>query len=312
MGEYVILTDTSCDLSQEIRDFCGMDDYVKGHVSFSTGEDFPSSLDWQSITREDFYKTLSDKRVEVTTAPASPEEFYRIFKAYAERGIAVLSISLSSKISATYAIASSAAERVAAEMPGAVIKCVDSLRMSGALGLLVLYAHLLRKEGKSIDEVVAWLEENKRCVHQMGPIDDLKFVARRGRISMGKAIMGSFAGVKPMGDCTADGYVSILTKVKGMKKALDVTVRYVEKTAIDIENRHIIISHSNRAEYAQTLKELLESALHPKTVFVSDVFTGSGPNIGPGMVGVYYLGAPVSADQSVEKETMAAILAETK
>lgn len=312
MSEYVILTDVSCDLSQEIRDFCGMEDYVKGHISFSTGEDFPSSLDWQNISREDFYKTLSDKHVEVTTAPASPEEFYRIFKSYAERGIAVLSISLSSKISATYGVASSAAERVMAEMPEAVIKCVDSLRMSGALGLLVLYAHLLRKEGKSIDEVVDWLEQNKHGVHQMGPIDDLKFVARRGRISMGKAIMGSFAGVKPMGDCTADGYVSILTKVKGIKKALDITVRYVEKTAIDIENRHIIISHSNRAEYAQTLKEMLESTLHPKSVFVSDVFTGSGPNIGPGMIGVYYLGAPVSEDQSAEKEIMAAVLAEAK
>lgn len=312
MGEYVILADVACDLSQEIRDFCGMEDYVKGHINFSTGADFPTTLDWQSISRSDFYKTLFDKRVEVTTAPASPEEFYRVFKSYAEKGIDVLSISLSSKISATYGVASAAAQRVIAEMPGAVIKCVDSLRMSGAFGLLVLYAHLLRKEGKGLDEVAAWLEENRHRVHQMGPIDDLKFVARRGRISMGKAIMGSFAGVKPMGDCTADGYVSILTKVKGMKKALDITVRYIGKTAIDIENRHIIISHSDREEYALTLKQMLESTLHPKSVFVSDVFTGSGPNVGPGMIGVYYLGAPVSEDQSAEKEIMAAVLAEAK
>ena len=66
----------------------------------------------------------------------------------------------------------------------------------------------------------------------------------------------------------------------------------------------MIISHSDRELYGQTLKEMVEKELNPKKVFLSDVFCGCGTNIGPGMVGVYYLGDPVSEDLSAEKAAM--------
>ena len=111
-----------------------------------------------------------------------------------------------------------------------------------------------------------------------------------------------------MGDCNADGYTTVLTKAKGIKKALEITVKYVKETADDLENQFVIISHSDRELYARTLKDMVEKELHPKKVYVSDVFCGSGANVGPGMIGIYYLGAPVSEDLSAEKETMNKIL----
>ena len=180
--------------------------------------------------------------------------------------------------------------------------------MSGAFGLLVMYAHKLKNDGCTMDEVIAWLEEHKHKVHQMGPIDDLIFVARRGRISMGKAIMGSFAGVKPMGDCTREGYVYVLTKVKGMNKALDLTVRYIQRMAKDVQKQYILISHSNRAEYAERLKMMLEENVPAKQVLLCDVFSGCGTNIGPGMVGVYFLGDEITEDLATEKEVITELL----
>ncbi len=302
MKHYVILADVTCDLSEEIRKEFEISDYVKGHIHFSDGQDFATTLDWSNIGREEFYKTLSNKKIEVNTAPASPEEYYTIFRKYAMKNIDVLSMSISSKISSTYNIAVAAAKRVMDEFPGITIYCFDSYKMSGALGLLLIYAQRLQKDGKSFEEVIEWLEHNKHRVHQMGPIDDLFFVARRGRISMGKAIMGSFAGVKPMGDCTRDGYVSVLTKVKGIQKALYLTAEYVKQVATNIEDQYVLISHCNREEYAQKLKELIEHRVNPKQVLVSDVFTGCGTNIGPGMVGVYFLGEEISEGLVKEKE----------
>ncbi len=312
MKKYIILADVACDLCKEVRDFCGMEDYMGGHINFSTGADFPTTLDWDNISCEEFYKTLSNKKVEVNTAPASPEEYFIKFKQYADNGYDILSISLSSKISSSYGVACATAEKVMAEVKGCKICCVDSLRMSGGFGLLVMYAHILKNEGKSLEEVVEWLEANKDRVHQMGPVDDLIFIARRGRISMGTAIMGSFAGVKPMSDVSRDGFVSVLCKVKGIKKALKICMHYVEKSATDIENQYILISNSNRKEYAETLKEMIETNLKPKKVFVSDVFTASGANVGPGMVGVYFLGDVVSEDMAIEKEIINKVLEEVK
>ena len=308
MSKYIILADVTCDLSEEIRKEFGVEDYIPGHVHFSDGRDIRTTLDWGNISREDFYKALSNKKIEVSTAPASPEEYYLTFKNYAEQGYDILSMSISSKISSTYNVAESTAMRVKKEYPDCKIYCFDSYRMSGAFGLLVMHACTLKNEGKSMDEVVEWLENNKHKVHQMGPIDDLIFVARRGRITMGKAIMGNFAGVKPMGDCTREGYVSVLTKVKGINKALDLTARYVERTATDIKNQCVLISHSNREEYAEKLKMLVEEKLQPKQIYVSDVFSGCGTNIGPGMVAVYFMGEEISEDLASEKAVITDLL----
>ncbi len=306
--KYIILADVTADISQEIRDYFEIPDYIKGHIHFSDGRDFQTTLDWSNISREDFYATLSNRKLEVSTAPASPEEYYQTFRKYVEDGYKILSVNISSKISSTYNVAYGAANRVKEEFPQAEIYCFDSYRMSGALGLLLIYAHVLKNEGKSYQQVIQWLESNKHCVHQMGPIDDLIFIARRGRVTMGKAIMGTFAGVKPMGDCNNEGYVSVLSKVKGINKALDVTVQYAQRMATDIENQYILISHSNRAAYAEKLKELAESKLGAKKVFVTDVFTGCGTNIGPGMIAMYFMGNPISQDLTDEKNTMNEIL----
>lgn len=308
MEKYVILPDVTCDLSQETRNDFGVNDYIKGHVHISDGRDFYTTLDWSEISRDDYYATLKSRRLEVTSAPPSPEEYYLAFKRYCEEGYKVLSVSISSKTSSTYGVATLAARRVMDEVAGSEIYCFDSLRMSGAMGLLVLYAQRLKDEGKGFYEVIEWLEANKHRVHQMGPIDDLLVVARRGRLSMGKAIMGSFAGVKPMGDCNRDGYVSVLGKTKGIRGALDITAEYVKRTATAPEDNYALVYHTDRDVYAQGLKALLEEKVGFKKVYLTEAFSGCATNIGTGMICVYYFGDEITEDMEKEKETMNELL----
>ena len=308
MNNFIILADVTSDLSEEIRKYFEIKDYIHGHVHIDNNS-LKTQLDWNLISRDEFYKALASKKTKVSTAPASPEEYYEKFKSYASEGYDIISLSISGKISSTYQVAVGAAERVAKEFPDRKIYCLDSCRMSGSLGLLTAYAYELQKDGKSFDEIIAILEEAKHRIHQMGPIDDLMVVARRGRISTGKAIMGSFAGVKPMGDCNRDGYVSVLAKVKGIKKALSATVEYIRQSASNIEDSYIIITHSNREAYALTLKEKLEAELSPKKVFVADCFSASGTNIGEGMICANFFGAPISENSEAEKEILNSAIA---
>ena len=228
MKKFVILPDLTCDLSDEIRNYFGLDDYITGHVNIN-GKDLVTKLDWTNISRSDFYKTLANKKNKVSSAAPNIEEYCRAFKKYITEGYDILSMSISSKISGTYDVSVTARNEIIKEYPDANIYCFDSKRMSGSFGLLVIYALELQKDGKTFEEVIEWLENNKCRVHQMGPIDDLTFIARRGQITKGKAIMGNLVGIKPMGDCNTEGYVSVLAKVKGIKKALNLTVKYVKK-----------------------------------------------------------------------------------
>ena len=309
MKKFVILPDLTCDLSPELRERFGLQEYISGYIHIND-KSMRSTLDWESISREEFYKTLSNKHNQVSTAVASPEEFYQAFRKYAEQGYDIISMSISAAISGTYNVSLTAAERIRADFPDCRIHCVDSRRMSGSFGLLVMYACELRDSGRSFEETVAWLEENKNRIHQMGPIDDLTFVARRGKISKGKAFMGNLVGVKPMGDSNADGYVTVLAKAKGIKKALDATVKYCKRMAVGVENQYLLISHSDREEYALQLQEKLRQEIPCKEVFVCDVFPGCGSNIGPGMVCMYFLGEPITEDSTKEKEALTQALAE--
>ena len=306
MKKYVILSDITCDLSAEVREAVGMKDYMRGHIHISApdGEsDLLSTLDWTECDRPAFYKMLGDKRYTITTSPPNVEECAEKFASYVREGYAVLSISLSARISGTYDFTCVAAERVREEIPDAEIYCVDSMRMAAAYGLLVAYAHLLQAEGKSCEEVVAWIEANRQRVHQMGPIDDLITVARRGRLAMGKAIMGSFAGVKPMGDCNAEGYVTVLTKAKGIRRALDLTVKYIKETAIDPAENYCIVGDTDREQYAEMLCEMLEREVGFKKVFICHCSASNSVNIGQGMIAAYYFGEEIT-DLERERETM--------
>lgn len=309
MKKYVILADITCDLPKEIRDLVGMEDYIKGHISVTEGgetKDFNTDLDWETIERDYFYTAIDNTKAKVVTSAPNLDEYIDKFTEYVKAGYSVLSMSISSKISGTYDFSCVAARKVLESYPEAEIYCFDSLRMSGAFGILVMYAHLLKQEGKSYSEVIEWLEANKNRVHQMGPIDDLIVIARRGRITMGKAILGSFAGVKPMGDCNTDGYVTVLTKAKGLRKALDLTVEYIKRTASDPENNYAIVSHTDRAQPAALLAEKL-AEVGFKRVFVSESFSGSATNIGTGMIGAYYFGESVSPELERERAIMTEI-----
>lgn len=309
MEKYIILADVTCDLTEEMREYFDVKDYIPGHINLGDGREEVTKLEWNFMSSKEFYKALSDKKSKISTAPPNLEEYYEKFERYVKEGYAVLSMSISGKISATYDFAKTAANRIKENYPDAKIYCLDTLRLSGAFGLLVCYAHEMQKEGKSFEEVIAWLEENKTKVHQMGPIDDLVFVARRGRVTMGAAIMGTIVGIKPLGDFNDAGYTTVLTKVKGIKKAFDTTIEYVKETAVDIQNQYIFISHTDRERYALDLKERIEKEFHPKKVFVTQAYAASGTNIGPGMIGVYYMGESISDDLVKEKEAMSRVLA---
>ena len=308
MEKFVILPDVTCDISPEIQRDFGLEDYVRSHFTVNDDREYATTLDWNEISREEFYKLIGDKHKKVSTAPANHEEYYAIFEKYVKEGYAVLSMSLSTRISATYNFAEMAAKRIKENYPDAKIYCFDSFRMSGGFGLLVMHALDLKQQGKSFDEIVEWLEANKRRVHQMGPVDDLIVIARRGRITMGKAILGSFAGVKPMGDCNAEGYTTVIGKAKGIKKALAATAQYVKATIVDPEDQYIIISNTDRTELAEMLKELIEKEIKVKKIYISDVYPGCAPNIGPGMCAAYYLGNEIKEDLAAEREAMANIL----
>ena len=312
--KFVILPDVTCDLNTEIREKYDIE-IVLGHVRYPDGSEQVSFLDWKDCeyikdcTGEAFYEALSKEPNGFTTAPPNIHEFYNTFEKYVKEGYGILSMSISSGMSGTLNFAIKAKEMILEQYPDAEIECFDSLRFGPGYGLMAIYASKLRAEGKTLAEVKAYLEENKCRFHQIGWLDDLSFVAKKGRISHAKAFMGKLIGVKPLGEFDYNGLTTVVGKAKGEKSAYTALLSYIEQTIENPEEQVIIIAHTNRRPQAERYKQLIQEKFNPKEIYLNDVYPSCGINIGPGLMAAYYIGKPISSQGlEEEKKLMTAIL----
>lgn len=293
MKNYAIIADATCDLSKEFREKYDIE-VVDGHFVMPGGKEHKSICEWTEFTREEFYSMLKKAPNDFTTSPPNVAAFCEVFEKHAKAGDGVLAISISSGISGTYNFMLKAKEEVLEKYPNAEIEIVDSMRFGPGFGLLTIMASDLRKDGKTLTEVKDYLEENKNRIHQAGWLDDLSFVAKKGRLTHAKAFFGTLAGVKPMGEFDYNGLTTVIGKFKGEKAAYEGCLKYIEKTIIDPEDKIILIATTNRRKQAEIYKDMITERFHPKEIYVCDVFPSCGINVGPGLMAAYYIGTHIS------------------
>ncbi|MBE7067304.1 MAG: DegV family protein [Ruminococcaceae bacterium] len=304
MNKYVIIPDTSCDLTADLRERFDFPDYLRGVITFPDGHSERINLDWETISPTEFYESMKDKKSQYKTSAVNPDETLEIFEKYLSMGYDVLSLSLSSALSSTYNVCLQAAKLALEKYPDRKIICIDSLRYSTSLALLAVLAGQKKQEGLSLEEVAEWVENNKHCIHQMGPMDDLFFLCKTGRISNFKAFFGTLVGVNPMADFNRNGMSEVLIKCKGKQNAFDTTIKYMKRTGIDLDKQLIFIAHSNRYQQALRLKEMIEQEINPAEIIITNVGMACGASIGPGLCAAFYFGKPISENNVEEKAIM--------
>lgn len=307
MKKFIIITDVQSDLSKDLRERFDIE-YIKGHLTTPDGKEHEGLLEWDGFEKKEFFSGLKNKSNTYTTSPASPEEYKEKFLEFTKQGFDVLSISISSKLSGSYDFACQGRDLALAEAKDSKIICIDSKKYSNGIALMAINASILRSEGKSIDEVAKWLEDHSRNIHQTGWLDDLSFVASKGRISHPAAFFGQLIGIKPLADFNPDGLVTVIGKAKGEKQAYKVIIDYIKAEIENPQDQIILIAETNRYEKALKLKELIETEIKPKEVVLTEVFPSSAINVGPGLNAAYFLGKYTSDDLVEETKLLTSLL----
>jgi len=308
MSDFVIIHDSSADLTKELRERFGIAECLRGVVYYPDGHQELADIDWERHDPKTFYESMTDKKTLYKTASPPIEDIIAAYEKYLSAGKDILSISLSSALSGTYQICEMVRSQLLEKYPERKIVCIDSMRYSTALSLLVIMAAMKRQEGASLEETADFIEKNKHCVHQMGPMDDLFFLCKTGRISNFKAFFGSLVGINPMADFNRNGLSEVLGKFKGKKAAFDAVIRYMRETVIDPENQIMFVAHSNRPQAAELLKEMIIKEFNPKEVIINHVGISCGASIGPGLCAAFYYGKEISEGMEYEKQVMNTIL----
>lgn len=301
MNDFVIIADSTCDLSLEFQEQYDIIT-LPCHVILPDGRDIPSPSKWTDEERNAFYTDLKKNPDAYGTSPANAAEFEAAFRKYAGEGFGILAMTISAGISGAYGFACSAKNSVLKDIPDADIRIIDSRRFGPGFGLMTVYASTLRSQGKSLSETEQWIEENKNRFHQAGWLDDLSFVAKKGRITHPKAFFGTLVGIKPIGEFDSNGLTTVIAKIKGARTALAALTDYIEKTAENPQDQIIFIAQTNRLPQAIEYKKMIEEKFHPKAIYINDVFPGCGINVGPGLMAAYYIGKPISDGLTEEKK----------
>lgn len=301
MSDFVIISDNSCDLIKPLRERFGIDDYINGLVYFPDGHCEKADLDWERYDPKWFYESMSNKKTVYKTALAPTGDIMEVLEKHLKEGKDILCITLSSALSGTYQACEMIKVKLLEKYPERKIICIDSMRYSTALSVLVIEAAMKRGEGYTLEQTAQYIEDNKHRVHQIGPMDDLFFLCKNGRISNFKAFFGTLVGVNPMADFNRQGLAQVVGKFKGKKAALNAAIAYMKETAEDIDQQIVFVAHSNRLAAAELLRDMIVAEFHPKEVIINDVGMSCGVSIGPGLCAAFYWGKEIS--ENMEKET---------
>lgn len=312
MSDFVIIPDASSDLTRDLRERFGVPDYVRGTFYFPDGTEAIADLDWELMDPVTYYQSMSGRNMLYKTASAQRKEIIRAYEGQLQAGKDILAITLSSGLSGTNQACRKVAEELMEKYPQRKIMVVDSLRYSTALSLLVVMASQQQQAGATLDETVQYLETHKHCVHQIGPMDDMFFLCKTGRVSNFKAFFGTLVGINPMADFNRHGMSQVLGKFKGKKNAFDAVIDYMRETVIDPQDQIMFVAHSNREEAAQVLAQRVREEFSPKEIIINHIGLSCGASVGPGLCAVYYQGTEISEDLEREQAIMNRIVENQK
>lgn len=269
-----IVTDSTADIPAEVaREFDLT--VVPLYVHFGA-EVFKDGVD---IDADEFYRRLTTGHVLPKTAAPSPGDIGEVYSRLCKEGHEVVSLHISSKLSATYNSASLAKEQAGKDCR---VDVVDSQQAAMGLGLLAIGAAQRAKAGASVYDICDWLHHAVPRTHLLGVVDTLEYLQKGGRIGKAQAFLGSLLQVKPIIG-VRDGEVHPVERVRTRGRALE---RLAELATAFKAVEALAVIYSTDTEAVQRLEERLRSAFPGVSIYRARFGPVIGTYVGPGATGV--------------------------
>lgn len=286
MRDFVIMTDSCCDLSAQMAEELELT-VLPLHLLMGE-ETFANYLDGREIGFKEFYDRVRGGAMPTTSA-VSVGAFEDAMRPILAEGKDILCLNFSSALSTTYQSAVISAETLREEFPEATIHVLDTLAASVGQGLLIYLCAQEKKAGKSIDEVYAYAQEMSPRMAHWVTVDDLNHLKRGGRISATTALVGTMLSIKPIIYVNEEGKLINVGKARGRKAALLQVVSEMEKRLLD-PSLPVFISHGDCEEDAKFVAEEVQKRTGAEVKLISYVGPVIGSHTGAGVIALCFVG----------------------
>lgn len=285
MSEYIIVTDSACDIKPEKLKEWGVP-FASLTFRFDGEEKEYSNFD---MAATDFYQKMREGGV-AKTAAVNVGVFELLFEEYLAQGIDVLYLGFSSGLSTTYNSGRFAAEQLKEKYPERKIIAVDTLSASAGFGLLLYLTLKKKNEGATIEEAAEFANKTKFNLCHWFTVDDLVYLKRGGRISPTVAFVGNVLGIKPVLHMDNEGHLINVTKVRGRRTSVQALAQKYDELAIDTKSGTLFISHGDCLADAEYLASLIKEKHNVDVEIITDVGPVIGAHTGPGVLAFFFVG----------------------
>ncbi len=291
MCNYVIVSDSTCDLTDELTS--KWDVKIQPMTFRINDNEYKNYFDERDISLKDFYDKMRAGN-NASTSQLNTVEVEDFFRPYLKEGKDILCIAFSSGLSGSYNSIRIAKDLLLEEYPERKIIIVDSLCASAGEGLLVYEAAKNRNKGLSLEDNAKNLEEFKFKIQHWFTVYDIDTLRRGGRLSNSTAFVAKMLNIKPVLNVDNEGHLQAIYKKVGrkvaMRQLIDSTIAGYNK----MEENITIISHADCKEDAELLKNMLEKAYVNEGIKSEIYITKIGPVIGshagPGTLALFTVG----------------------
>jgi len=277
-----VMSDSTCDLSQELLERYDVD-IIPLHIVLGDKE----YRDRLEITPEEIYAWSDANKTTPKTSATAFEDAVEAFRPYVEAGREIVAFTISESMSTTANVFRMAAEELEAEDK---ITVIDSANLSTGIGLQVIEAAIMAKEGKSAKEIAEHMAELRPKVRASFVVDTLEYLRRGGRCSSVAAFAGGVLKLHPR-IIVMNGAMSADKKYRG--KYHNILLDYAKDLEENLRNAYtdrVFITHSGcNAEDVQTVKEYLEGLGIFQEIHITRAGGVISSHCGPATLGVLYI-----------------------
>ena len=288
MRDYVIITDSCCDLSADLAQELELE-VVPLSLQMG-GKTYRNWLDGRELSFPDFYRRIRAGEA-ATTSAVSVGDFEEVMRPILTGGRDILCLCFSSALSTTYQSACIAAQTLSEEVPEGTVRVVDTLCASLGQGLLVYLCAQEKRRGASLEDLTAYAETTRGKVCHWFTVDDLNHLKRGGRVSATAALFGTMLSIKPVLHVDDAGRLIPVSKTRGRKASLLALVDHMAQTAVDPANQTVFISHGDCLADAEFVADAIRTRLGVTDIRINYVGPVIGNHSGPGTVALFFLGS---------------------
>lgn len=282
MGTVKIVTDSAADIPPALLHDLDIE-VVPMYINF--GDEI--YRDGPDVDNEQFHRLLNNSPEPPTTTAPPTIVFEQTYRRLVHTHDAIISIHVSGHLSTAFKAAAQAREKLPPSL--ARIEVVDTHSASLGVGLTVIAAARMAKDGTPVDQILREVQHRVQHTHVVFFVDTIEYLDRSNRMSLPPGMIMSLSRIKPL-LLLDQGHIVLYERTRTRAKAIDGLFTFVEDFPHAAE---IAVVYSTTPEDVEKVLDKVGLLFPRDKVLVGEYGPSVGVHLGPGAMGiVVYEGLP--------------------